>query len=182
MRVEIAEFKANFHDFYPKLMALACRFVDEHIAADLVQDTFASYWEQRTKIEAKNILSYLFKSLQNKCLDYLRHRMVEKEFAARVHLAEARINYLNRNDEDNDILKQVLNNNLRDVIEESIKKLPPRCAEVFRLCYLHDMSHKEIAQIMQISPRTVETHIRQAILFLREDLRPLFLLVLCFAS
>ena len=39
------------------------------------------------------------------------------------------------------------------------------------------LSHKEIAEIMGISPRTVEGHIRQALAFLREDLKGLFLLI-----
>ena len=39
-------FKAFFECFYPKLMALACRFVDEQVAKDLVQEVFTSYWER----------------------------------------------------------------------------------------------------------------------------------------
>ena len=39
------------------------------------------------------------------------------------------------------------------------------------------MSRKEIAEIMGISPRTVEGHIRQALAFLREGLKGLFLLI-----
>lgn len=49
--------------------------------------------------------------------------------------------------------------------------------QAFRLAYFHDMSRKEIAEIMGISPRTVEGHIRQALAFLREDLKGLFLLI-----
>ena len=39
-----AAFKTFFECFYPKLMALACRFVDEQVAKDLVQEVFTSYW------------------------------------------------------------------------------------------------------------------------------------------
>ena len=56
-------FKSFFECFYPKLMALACRFVDEHVAKDLVQDVFASYWEQKKLIDADNIQSFLYKWL-----------------------------------------------------------------------------------------------------------------------
>ena len=42
-----AAFKTFFECFYPKLMALACRFVDEQVAKDLVQEVFTSYWEQK---------------------------------------------------------------------------------------------------------------------------------------
>ena len=60
-----AAFKSFFECFYPKMMALACRFVNEQVAKDLVQDVFTSYWEQKKMIDADNIRSFLFKWLQN---------------------------------------------------------------------------------------------------------------------
>ena len=132
-----AAFKTFFECFYPKLMALACRFVDEQVAKDMVQEVFTSYWEQKKVIQPDNIQSFLFKWLQNSCLNHIKHQMVVDEYESRVRIAEARI----------------------------------------RLAFFHDMSRKEIAEIMGISPRTVEGHIRQALAFLREDLKGLFLLI-----
>lgn len=175
-----AAFKSFFECFYPKLMALACRFVDEHAAKDLVQDVFVSYWEQKKLIEADNIQSFLYKWLQNKCLNYLKHQMVVEEYEARIRIAEARITFLNDRTDTNDVLKQIIDKDLRELIEDSVKKLPPRTAEVFRLCYYHDMPHKEIAKVLDISPRTVESHIRHAVLFLREDLKDLLMLFAAF--
>lgn len=173
-------FKSLFECFYPKLMALACRFVDEQVAKDLVQDVFASYWEQKKLIEADNIQSYLYKWIQNRCLNYIKHQMVVEEYEARVRMAEARIAFFTDRMDTNDVLKQVINQDLRELIDISVKKLPPKTAEAFRLCYYHDLSHKEIAEVMDISHRTVETHIRNAILFLRKDLKDLLLLYLAF--
>ena len=137
-----AAFKTFFECFYPKLMALACRFVDEQVAKDLVQEVFTSYWEQK-----------------------------------KVRIAEARIAFWGESTDSNDVLKSVINQDLREIIELSVNKLPPKCAQAFRLAYFHDISHKEIAEIMGISPRTVEGHIRQALAFLRKDLKGLFLLI-----
>ncbi|MDR3269368.1 MAG: RNA polymerase sigma-70 factor [Tannerella sp.] len=164
-------FRDFFIFFYPKLMALACRFVDEQVAGDVVHDVFISYWERKQTFEAENIRSFLYKCVQNNCLNYLKHQTVVEEYASRVRLAEERIAFLECMTDRNEVFSQVAAKDLRHVIEVSIQKLPPKCAQAFRLCYLHDMSHKEIAQIMQISSRTVEGHIRQAILFLRKDLR-----------
>ena len=173
-------FKSFFECFYPKLMALACRFVDEHVAKDLVQDVFASYWEQKKLIDADNIQSFLYKWLQNRCLNYLKHQLVVEEYEARIRIAEARIAFFNNKTDSNDVLKQVISQNIREVVELSVEKLPPKTAEAFRLCYYHDLSHKEIAKIMAISHRTVESHIRHAVLFLREDLKDLLLLFVAF--
>lgn len=167
-------FKTFFECFYPRLMALACRFVDEQVAKDLVQEVFASYWEQKIVIAPDNIQSFLFKWIQNSCLNHIKHQMIVDEYESRVRIAEARIAFL---DENNDVLKSVINQDLREIIEISVQKLPPKCELVFRMAYYQDLSHKEIAQKMGISPRTVEGHIRQAIVFLREDLKDLFLLI-----
>ena len=63
-----------------------------------------------------------------------------------------------------------MDENLLETIELSVKKLPPKCAEAFRLCYYRNMSHKEVAAMMHISPRTVEGHIHAALTFLRSKL------------
>lgn len=171
------EFNRFFHFFYPKLMGLACRFVDDQIAKDLVQEIFTSYWEQKETIEAERIHSFLYKWLQNKCLDHIKHQLVVEEYESRVRIAESRLSFLGSSSDTNDVLKQIINQDLREIIETSVDKLPPKCAQAFRLCYFHDMTHKEIARAMNISPRTVEVHIYQAVKFLRKDLKDLFLLI-----
>lgn len=173
-------FQSFFEAFYPKLKALACRFVDEQAADDLVQDVFASYWERKESIHADNIQSFLFKCLQNKCLNFIKHQMVEEEYESRVRIAEARIAYLAETTDNNHVLEQVMNRDLREIIEKSVEKLPPKCAQAFRLCYFHDVDRKEVAELMGISPRTVDGHIQQALNFLREDLKDLFLLFAMF--
>ena len=140
-------------------------------------EVFTSYWEQKKVIQPDNIQSFLFKWLQNSCLNHIKHQMVVDEYESRVRIAEARIAFWGESTDSNDVLRSVINQDLREIIELSVNKLPPKCAQAFRLAYFHDMSRKEIAEIMGISPRTVEGHIRQALAFLREDLKGLFLLI-----
>lgn len=161
-------------------MALACRFVDEQAAKDLVHDTFTTYWEKKQQIEAQNLQSFLYKCLQNSCLNYLKHQCVVEEYEAKMRIAKARIDFLCESTDHSEEFKQIQDQNLHEIIESSVCKLPPRTAEAFRLCYYHDLSHKEIANAMNISPRTVETHLRQAILFLRDDLKDMSLLLAAF--
>lgn len=173
-------FASFFTFFYPKLMALACRFVDEYVAEDLVQEVFASYWERKESIEADRLQSFLYKWLQNRCLDYLKHRMVVNDYEAEVRLAEMRIAFLAESADSNDILQRLASHDLRNLLEEAIGKLPVKCGEAFRLCYLHDLSHKEIAAVMHISVRTVEGHIRQGLNYLRQHLGNAPLCILSF--
>ena len=90
-----AAFKTFFECFYPKLMALACRFVDEQVAKDLVQEVFTSYWEQKKVIQPDNIQSFLFKWLQNSCLNHIKHQMIVDEYESCVlrYLSKAASSY-----------------------------------------------------------------------------------------
>ena len=128
-----AAFKTFFECFYPKLMALACRFVDEQVAKDLVQEVFTSYWEQKKVIQPDNIQSFLFKWLQNSCLNHIKHQMIVDEYESCVRIAEARIAFWGESTDSNDVLKSVINQDLREIIELSVNKLPPKCAQAFRL-------------------------------------------------
>jgi len=70
------EFKRFFEFLYPRLMGVACRFVDDEEARDLVQDVFVEYWEHKQILEIDNVPSYLYKSVQNKCLNHIKHQKV----------------------------------------------------------------------------------------------------------
>lgn len=173
-------FRLFFTCFYPKLRAFGCRFVDGDTAEDIVQEVFVSYWERRHEIEADNIHSYLFKWTQNKCLNHLKRRMLVEEYELQVRLAESRMVFFDQMGDGNDFFKQIDSRDLRELVEKSISKLPPKCAQAFRLCYFHHLSHKEIAVVMGMSSRTIEGYIQQAIHALRQDLKNLFFLLSVF--
>lgn len=179
---DLPSFRRFFMVLYPRLVALASRFVDEYTAEDLVQNVFLFYWEKKETVEVNDIKSFLYKCTQNSCLDHLKHRMVVEEYERKVRIGELRMIWLEEHSDENDVIKSIISNDLQDIINDSIEKLSPKCAKIFRLCYFEDMSHKAIAEAMGLSTRTVEWHIRQAIVFLRKDLHHLFILILCFST
>ena len=105
--------------------------MDEDIAKDLVQDVFSMYWENKESIEADNIHSYLFKCVQNKCLNHLKHEAVVKKYEAKLQIAEARIASFNAHLGNNDTRQRLVARDIKDIVEESVSKLPPRSAEAF---------------------------------------------------
>ena len=171
-------FKDFFCHFYPKMMAVASRFVDEEEAKDLVQDIFCSFWERRASLRAHDVESFLYKWLRNRCLNHLKHlEVVDTHKGEILRIAEERIRFMDERSDHNPILSQMQARELRQRVEEAIDKLPPKCAQAFRLFYVQEISQKEIASVMGISVRTVEGHIRQAMRTLREELKDLSLLV-----
>ncbi len=85
------EFRLLFNLFYPRLMSVACRFVPEHIAEDIVQSVFVMYWEQKSALIPNAIHSFLYKCTQNNCLNYLKHQAVVLGHEEEVRLAEERM-------------------------------------------------------------------------------------------
>ena len=61
---------------------------------------------------------------------------------------------------------------LQSVIDQAVDQLPERCRLVFVLSRFEQMSHKEIANQLDISPKTVENQITKALKILRETLGP----------
>jgi RNA polymerase sigma-70 factor, ECF subfamily len=56
------------------------------------------------------------------------------------------------------------------IIHRLIDKLPPRCRQIFLLSRIEQLSYKEIAALMDLSPKTVENQIAIALKFLRDSL------------
>ena len=166
-------FKRFFEFLYPRLIGLACRFVDDETAKDLVQDVFADYWKNKQNLDVANVSSYLNKSIQNKCLNHIKHQAVVDGYATNVKVAHARMEYLTNNTDNNELFRQISDQNIRELIDASVAKLPPKCQEAFKLCFFHEMTSKEAAELMGLSSRTVEGHVQKAVVQLRKDLHPL---------
>lgn len=120
------EFHLFFNHFYPKLMSIACRFVDEEEAKDLVQDIFIAFWEQKASLKANNLESFLHRWLQNRCINHLKHQEVVSAYEAKIRIAEARAKYMQENSDKNTTLLHLQHQELRLQIEEAINKLPPQ--------------------------------------------------------
>ena len=181
---EVGAFRALFEHFYNYLVLYAMKRVRQReVAEDVVQEVFVAIWESPKEYNSfHGFKAFLYDAVQNRCLDYLKHQMVVEEYERKVRIGELRLLWLEEHSDENDVIKSVISHDLQDVINESVEKLSPKCAKIFRLCYFEDMSHKDIAETMGISSRTVEWHIRQAIIFLRKDLHHLFILILCFST
>ena len=61
----------------------------------------------------------------------------------------------------NELWKEVVERDIRKLLEASISKLPPKCRQAFELSYFKEMPYKEIAAAMHISSRTVEEHVQK---------------------
>lgn len=67
------------------LIFYAGKYVDAITAEDLVQDVFLKIWQKRTFLFLKGVIkTYLYRSVQHVCLDYLKHQEVKGDYISAV--------------------------------------------------------------------------------------------------
>ncbi|MDR3704694.1 MAG: RNA polymerase sigma-70 factor [Paludibacteraceae bacterium] len=174
-------FKELYRLYYVSLCRFAYKYVgDVAQSEDIVQDTLLKIWEQRGKLSGLTSLkSYLFSAVKNSCLNFLEHQKVVNKYTENVSVE---INLLSLQYEDTafDEDKFFLENQLLAAIDD----LPKQCGEIFKMKYLEGLRTKEIATQTNLSPRTVEAHVFNALKTLREkfkNIAPVLILgIICF--
>jgi RNA polymerase sigma-70 factor, ECF subfamily len=166
-------FQEVFEQYYKPL----CRFANGYIpdsdsAEEIVQQVFINLWEHRDDIDPqKPIKSYLFTSVKNRCLNYIRDN---KKF--RNHYLDVELE-LEIPVSDNDKTELA---DLEKQVAEALDKLPEKCREVFMLCRFEEMKYKDVALKLDISQKTVEAQMSKALKILREELKDVWIWVIIY--
>jgi RNA polymerase sigma-70 factor (family 1) len=143
---------------------------DKDETKDIIQEIFTQLWINIEQIESEtNIASYLYVSARNKVINLIRHDKVKNNYLS--SLSDFTNQY------HNSILEQLSAKDLSLAIEREIKNLPSKMREVFELSRKQFRTHKEIADELHISDKTVKKQINNAIKILRLRLN-IFTLIL----
>lgn len=159
------EFEAYFRKLYLPLGMYALRLVDDaDVAEDMVQDAFVKVWQYiEDGGEIENFPSFIYQSVRNACLSYLRNRY---ETVSESEIPEAG--------------EEEIDTSIRDArIWRAIDDLPRKCREIFLMSKRDGLTNEEIAEEMGISIKTVKNQMTKAYTRLREALsdnhKPFFL-------
>ena len=167
-----ARFEKIFDDNYRRLYAHALRFVqNEEDAEDIVADVFYEFWKRIDEIDLDSgIVTYLYRAVATRALNLLRHRNISPvRLETLKAINEKRIEFIAQDDIYDIVNAKEIHQGLRDALAE----LPEKCRQVFVLSYVNNLKSKEIAEVMNISVRTVEAHIYKALKLLRSRLKHL---------
>ena len=166
-------FDPLFRKYYPMLCAYGHRFGDLEDAEEIVEDSLLWIWENReTLVIESSLSSYLFKMVYRRALNKLAH--IDATQRADTRFYEEMQEML----QDTDYYQM---EELTKRIEEAIAALPESYRESFVMHRFRDMSYKEIAETLGVSPKTIDYRIQQALKQLRTDLKdylPLLLPIL----
>lgn len=150
--------------YWDKLLSVACnRLKEPETAEEVVQDIFFSLWKHRNTLQLKHSLSsYLAVAVKYRVIDAMRRR-----YQKRNHELQ-RSDYEEASSPSAEV--SVFEQELKEQIEGTIKRLPEKCQMVFRMSREQGLTYKQISAELDISEKTVETHISKALKDLRTNL------------
>jgi RNA polymerase sigma-70 factor, ECF subfamily len=166
-------FRQLYEKFYPGLCVLARRYTRrQSVAEEIVQETFMKLWENRAETEIReNLHSYLYASVRNSSLNYLKRLVVERKYnSGRIKELQRTLNTLHFSQEDGSSI--LIAEELQNSLEGALASLPPRCREIFILHRKEGMKYSLIAEKLGITENTVQRQISIALEKLREKLLP----------
>lgn len=150
-------FESLFYLLNMPLIKFSMMYVHQKEAAEeIVSDVFVKCWVNRKSlVDVRSMDTYLFVAVKNQSLNY------NKKYS-HIHLVEV---------QDTNEIKFVKSFNPQDELEkkelffkmeQAIEALPQQCRIIFRLIKEDGIKYKAVAEILNISPRTVQTQLFRA--------------------
>lgn len=155
-------FETIFRDNHAHCLSFAVHYTGNvHAGEEVVQQVFLHLWEKRESLAITGaIRSYLFAAIRNTAISHWRKesvRLEKEQVAGAVRAA--------------DPLVQSPAWELERMYRQALEQLPERCREVFILSRQQQLKYTEIAQVMNISVKTVENQMGKALKIMHRELR-----------
>lgn len=159
------EFESLFRRHHKELCDVAFNIVkDSDAAKDIVQEVFLKLWKNRDQVSfGAQIKHYLFKATAHVSLNHLRFNKKIVRIEKETPLNEL-VTSMNT--------EEVGYKELEIRVRNAIDNLPPKCKTIYLLSRHEGMKYKEIAEILELSPKTVENQMGIALQKLRDELKP----------
>jgi RNA polymerase sigma-70 factor (family 1) len=154
---DLAAFQKIYFLYYERLLKLACSFVKiTEVAEEIVDDVFVKIWANRSKLSGVNNLTvYLYVAVKNQALNYIQTKRI-----VCVDIESVGFELKDISSSAEDVL---ITAELAKVINDAIQQLPEQCKIVFKLVKEDRLKYKKVAEILNISPKTVEYHMGNAL-------------------
>lgn len=159
-----AAFNILFHRYSHKLYRFAFNFLrSKEEAEEMVQEVFSRVWEKRHDLDAQYAFSgFIFSITYRLALNQIRHRKYQTRLQTEMKSEPAAVNET----EDAIILAD-----LQNLSRAAIASMPHKRKMIFEMVRDQHMSYKEVAGQLNISPKTVDAQMTEAVKFLRRFFR-----------
>ncbi|WP_235848773.1 RNA polymerase sigma-70 factor [Parabacteroides timonensis] len=165
---DMKAFDVIFNKYFPKMKRFLCGFLDsEEEAEDLSQDIFVKLWQNRTVLkDVDNLNAYLYRVAKNTVYSYFERTLK----------IETSIDLLSDTPTTESLEEILFANELEELIDLTVEQMPTQRKAIFIMSRKEGVKNHEIADRLNISVRTVETHISAAL----NDIRKVLSLLLLF--
>ena len=183
-RTDIYDFNRLYHDYRQRYIRFARTYVrDTATAEDIVMDSLMYYWENRSVLPHQtNIPAYVLTIVKNRCINYLRREQKREEVERFISEYEAwelnvRISTLEACNPE-----QLFSEEIQSIIQKTLNSLSEQSRQIFIRSKYERQSHREIANDLGLSIKSIEYHITKTLKILRQALKdyfPALLVLLC---
>ncbi|WP_143307178.1 RNA polymerase sigma factor [Chitinophaga vietnamensis] len=141
----------------------------KELAEEITQEVFVALWLNRSELDPERPLgAYLYGVMKNRVLNAYRKKMNHHKFLQQAPLQEI----------TNNTADQLSYNELNAVVNQSISRLPEKCREVYMLSRVNGFNVQQIADTLNISPKTVNNHLVKALKIIRGNLKDYITIIL----
>ena len=159
-------FAELFHYYYKDLVLFAGSYVKNITESeDIVQEVFIKLWTGRKE-------AFLLKSVQNSCLDELRHQNVKNKYFGLKSLFQTDVTL--------ETEEYILYSELNVRLQEALIYLTSEQRKCFEMNRMQGIKQAQIAKELNIPLRTVELRIAESLKILKQQLKEYFILVVLF--
>ncbi|MEL7586513.1 MAG: RNA polymerase sigma-70 factor [Prolixibacteraceae bacterium] len=162
---DLNAFDLLYHTYSQKLYGFAFSILKNHDdAKEIVQDTFLKIWEKREIINPSSSLqAFLFSVSYHTAIDLIRKRFKDDQF--RTYLQTQFTDCKSATEEEPAYYQELIR-----ILNNVIGELPEQRKKIYLLSRDEGLSHKEIAEKLNISVKTVENQITLALKTIRKQL------------
>lgn len=158
----------TFTSLYNRYYGKAYSFISLYISSetereDILQDVFTKVWDERLFIREKDhFINYLYILVRNAVLHESRKSFNEDEYKFTVLHSAMGQSYEIEND--------IVTADLKSYVDNLLSGLTPRQRQIFKLSRQEHPSYKEISQKLNISEKTIERHMSDALKYIKDKI------------
>ena len=156
--VDTATFEQLFTDHYDPLYRYCQTMVkDQNDTEDIVQSVFLDLWHDRSKLVIHtSFKAYLYKAVYFRCMNKIKHDKVASKYSNTI-----------TNTESTAVTDTLIIQEIADKIKETIESLPEQCRKIFSMSRMDGLRYNEIAEKLNLSPKTIENQMGKALKTMR---------------
>lgn len=168
-------FKLIMNKWYSRLFNFANAYLNnQENAKEVIQDVFLKLWDNRNQLaENTNLNAYLFTLTRNRCIDLLRRERLSIQFRNDKQEEYRRLSE-NFDALSDPVLDEIFAREVQEEVNRAINVLPEQCRKIFILSRTNGFKNREISEMLNLSEKTIESHLTKAIKTIRQVLEQKF--------